>query len=144
MTNNFTTQNMDWCNFTTHSPEHGLVQLHNTLARTRTGATSQHTHQNTDWCNFTTHSPEHGLVQLHNTLTRTRTGATSQHTHQNMDWCNFTTHSPEHGLVHESFVSSDHVLSGQSTADVGMIVMLHPPTTEVRVKETRHVSCLAK
>lgn len=49
---------------------------------------------------------------------------------------------PKHGLVCESVVLPCHVLSRQTTAYVGMIVMLHSPPSEVGVKETGRISSL--
>ena len=51
-------------------------------------------------------------------------------------------YSPEHGLVCEPLVGSGHVLPGQSSADICVVMMLHPPATEVRVEETGHVASL--
>lgn len=49
---------------------------------------------------------------------------------------------PEHGLVPVWFVGSCHILSSQSATDHSMIMMLHTPSAQFDVIETRSISRL--
>ena len=44
----------------------------------------------------------------------------------------------------ETLVCAGHVFSSQSPADIGMVMMFHPPPTKVGVKVARNISCLLR
>lgn len=49
---------------------------------------------------------------------------------------------PEHGLVPVRLSGSGHVFSGKSAAHHCVIMMLHPPPTQLEVIETCSITCL--